>query len=322
MRPIGGYFELELTNHSGFPHYDGVLLNSGRNALEYVFRALGDIKHLYVPYYTCDVVMEPIEKLNISYTYYHINQILELDVLPTLNFGDYLIYTNYFGIKDEYVKSLAEHYGSRLIVDNAQAWFAEPIKGINTFYSPRKYVGVPDGGVAYCSKHLDDNLFEQDYSYDRCAHLLKRIDLSPSDGYADFKATSKKLVGQPIKRVSTLTKTMLASIDFEEIKNRRLQNYNYLHKHLCETNLLHLPMLYSFACPMVYLYMVSDASLKQKLIEKQVFVPTYWPNVLEWCKPQDWEYELAEKTAFIPIDQRYGIEDMQRIIAVINNINY
>lgn len=319
MNPIGGYFELELTNRGGFIHDDGVLLNSGRNALEYVFKALGDVKHLYVPYYTCDVVMEPIEKLNIPYTFYNINHGLELDVLPALNADDYLIYTNYFGIKDEYVKRLADYYGSQLIVDNAQAWFADPIEGVSSIYSPRKYVGVPDGGVAYCPRYLDESTFEQDYSYERCAHLLKRIDLSPSDGYADFKATSKKLAGQPVKRMSKLTKAMLASIDFEQIKTKRIQNYQYLHKHLSETNLLHLPLLDSFACPMVYPYLLSDASLKQKLIENQVFVATYWPNMLEWCKPQDWEYELAETTAFIPIDQRYGIEDMRRIIEVINN---
>lgn len=317
MNSVGGYFELELSNRGGFPHDDGVLLNSGRNALEYVLRVLGDVRYLYVPYYTCDVVMEPIEKLNIPYIFYHINQSLELDVLPRLNNGDYLIFTNYFGIKDEYVKRLAAHYGPQLIVDNAQAWFAEPIEGVSTIYSPRKYVGVPDGGVAFSTKHLDENLFEHDYSFERCAHLLKRIDLSPSDGYADFKATSKKLVGLPIKKMSKLTKTMLTSIDFEEIKSKRIQNYNFLHKHLDVTNLFHLPALNSFACPMVYPYLVNDASLKQKLIEKQVFVATYWPNVLEWCKPQYLEYELTEKTIFIPIDQRYGKEDMQRVIEVL-----
>ena len=62
---IGGYFELELPDSGGFLHNDGVLLNSGRNALEYVLRALGEVKGLFIPYYTCDVVMEPVEKLGL-----------------------------------------------------------------------------------------------------------------------------------------------------------------------------------------------------------------------------------------------------------------
>lgn len=318
MKPIGGYFELELTNCGGFPHDNGIFLNSGRNALEYVLRALGDVKHLYVPYYTCDVVMEPIAKLNIPYSFYHINQGLELDALPSLNAGDYLIYTNYFGIKDEYVRRLAEHYGSQLIVDNAQAWFAESIEDVSTIYSPRKYVGVPDGGVAYCPKRFDESMFEQDYSYERCAHLLKRIDLSPSEGYLDFKANSKQLVGQPIKRMSNLTTKMLNSIGFEAVKNKRRTNFEFLHECLRKTNLFNIPSLDSFACPMVYPFLTDDLTLRQRLIENNVFVATYWPNVREWTSKDMVEYELMERLLPIPCDQRYGIDGMNRIVNTIN----
>ena len=319
MEPIGGYFELELSNHGGFLHDDGVLLNSGRNALEYVLRALGDVKHLFVPYYTCDVVLEPIDRLDVPYTFYHIGHSLELKDLPSLQRGEYLIYTNYFGIKDEYIKRLAQQYGSQLIIDNAQAWFAKPLEGVSTIYSPRKYVGVPDGGVAYCPKHIEEKSLEQDISYERCSHLLKRLEQDPAEGYDDFKLNSKKLSGQPIKRMSTLTRKMLASIDFESVKNKRITNFNYLHEHLKNTNLLDLATLDSCACPLVYPYLVNCCSLKKHLIGNKVFVATYWPNVMEWCKTEDWEYKLAEETVFIPIDQRYGQENLQRIINTIRS---
>lgn len=314
MDSIGGYFELELPERSSFPHDDGALLNSGMNALEYVLLALGNVSHVWVPYYTCDVVLEPMQKLGVPYTFYPINQNLELDKLPSLQDGEYLIYTNYFGVKDEYVSKLAIFYGLQLIVDNAQAWFAKPIEGVNTIYSPRKYVGVPDGGVAYCVKQIDKNTFEQDVSYERCSHLLKRLDLDPSMGYADFRANSKKLVGQPIKRMSKLTRRMLCSIGFEEIRHKRRKNFGYLHEHLKETNLFDMPSMDSFVCPMVYPYLTDDASLKQRLIENKVFVATYWPNVLEWCNSNDWEYSLAQNMVFLPIDQRYGSDEMQRIV--------
>lgn len=315
--PIGGYFELELPKRSSFPHDEGVLLNSGMNALEYVLLALGNVSRVWVPYYTCDVVLEPMQKLGVPYTFYPINRNLELDKMPSLQDGEYLIYTNYFGVKDEYVSKLAIFYGSHLIVDNAQAWFAKPIEGVHTIYSPRKYVGVPDGGVAYCVKHIDKNTLEQDVSYERCSHLLKRLDLDPSEGYADFRANSKQLVGQPIKRMSKLTQRMLCSIGFEEIKSKRRKNFGYLHEHLKETNLLDMPSMDSFVCPMVYPYLTNDASIKQRLIENKVFVPTYWPNVLEWCDTNDLEYCLAQNMVFLPIDQRYGSDEMQRIVNLI-----
>lgn len=316
---IGGYFELELPDCGGFLHDDGVLLNSGRNALEYVLMALGDVKHLYVPYFTCDVVMEPVEKMGIPYSFYHINPKLEIEGCPSLQRGDYLIYTNYFGVKDEYVRTLADYYGSHLIVDNAQAWFAEPVIGVNTIYSPRKFVGLPDGGVAYCTKHVDEDSFVQDVSFERCSHLLKRIDLGPSEGYADFRTNSEQIKGQPIKRMSKLTRRLLSSIDFEAVKTRRLEIFEHLHKCLKELNLFEMPPMDTFECPMVYPFLTKNLSLRQKLVENKVFVATYWPNVKEWTAEDMLERKLMNGLLPIPCDQRYGQFEIDYIIEVIKD---
>jgi hypothetical protein len=68
---------------------------------------------------------------------------------------------------------------------------------------------------------------------------------------------------------------------------------------------------------MVYPYQTNDTTLRARLIENQVFVATYWPNVLEWCNEGDFEYELCKNIIPIPIDQRYGEEDMKRVIEII-----
>ena len=71
MEAIGGYFELPDYEEGVFPHQDGILLNTGRNALEYILRSIGDAKRVYLPYYTCEVVLEPLKKLHIPWTFYH-----------------------------------------------------------------------------------------------------------------------------------------------------------------------------------------------------------------------------------------------------------
>lgn len=313
---IGGYFELELLHKGGFPHDDGALLNSGRNALEYVLQSLPDVRLLWVPYYTCKVILEPLEKLNVEYSFYHIDRHLELNRTIDLQKGEYLLYTNYFGIKDEYVRALSKRYGSNLIIDNAQSWFAEPIENVSTFYSPRKFVGVPDGGIAFCHKGIDLNQFEIDRSYERCSHLLKRIDLGASEGYGDFRENSQKLSNQPIKRMSNLTQALLSGIDFDAIKKKRLSNFSQLHTALRDSNKFEMPEMSSFECPMVYPYLTDDHSLKQRLIENRVFVATYWPNVREWVKEGMLEYELAELLLPIPCDQRYDLFDLSKIITL------
>jgi len=317
-KEIGGYFQLELSNKGGFMHDDGVLLNSGRNALEYILRAKGDIRRLWIPYYTCDTVLEPLVKLNIPYFFYSIDEQLELRDLIELQQGEYILYTNYFGVKDKYVYNLSEHYGRQLIVDNAQAFYSDVIKGISTLYSPRKFVGIPDGGIAYEDLPLKEQVRELDKSYCRCGHLLRRYDDSASDGYVDFRENSKQLVMQPIREMSLLTRALLSNIDFIQIRERRLENFAYLHDHLGSSNLLDLNI--PFSCPMVYPYRVKEgADIRKELIANKIYVATYWSNVFSWCTSIAPEFRLADEILPLPVDQRYDSRDLDIILSVINN---
>lgn len=319
MKEIGGYFSLEIkaTSQENIIHSQGLFLNSGRNALEYILSSLSVVSKLWIPYFTCDVVLEPIKKLGIPYDFYRINEHLELCEDVQLASDEYLLATNYYGIKDPYMENLARKYGSHLIVDNAQALYAHPIEGIKTFYSPRKYAGIPDGGIAYMEAGKDIQSFDTDVSYDRLSHLLKRIDLGAGAGYTDFKDNSRKLANQPIMQMSRLTGVLFASIDFEGIRERRLKNFRILHEALKSSNQLAIPAIGSFSCPLVYPYFTNDCTLKKKLIDNKVFVATYWPNVLEWCKEDTLEYQLADRIIAIPIDQRYGEEEMKYITNLI-----
>lgn len=311
--PIGGYFELEI-NKGGHYHKNAVRLNTACNCFEYVLRARRYSK-VYIPYYTCDVILKPLMKLDIKYEFYHINELLELLDMPVLNKGTGILYTNYFGLKQNYVKHLAEIYGNQLIVDNAQAFYAEPISGIDTFYSARKFFGVPDGAYLYTDKLLQQE-FEQDCSFDRMTHLLKRVDLGAEAGYQDFKKNDAALVGQDIKTMSKLTEALLSGIDYERAKKVRIVNYNTLDEALGTLNQFHFS-IGNGDVPMVYPYLTDEATLKNRLIAEKFFVATYWPNVFGWCKKGDLEFLLGQNTCYLPMDQRYGKEDIDKMIEII-----
>lgn len=313
--PIGGYFGLELSLGSEY-HKDAIKLNTGRNCLEYILRAKG-YKKVYLPYYTCDVVLEPFTKLGVEYEFYHIDIHLEIRDLLTLKADEALLYVNYYGLKQRYVESMAAKIGERLIVDNTQAFYAKPIKGIDSFYTCRKFFGVPDGAYLYTDMQLDVEL-EQDQSYDRFMSLTKRIDLGAESGYADFRELSKSLVGQPIKRMSNLTQRMMQGIDYSSVAKLRRENYIQLHRELASSNILDLP-LEDDAVPMVYPYLTTINGIREELIENKIFVARYWPNVLEWTTKDDTEYLLALQMQPIPIDQRYGNDEMNYIIRKILN---
>lgn len=316
MEAIGGYFELELRKGEHY-HEGAIRLNTARNCFEYVLRTR-DYSKVYVPYFTCEVMLEPIQKLKIDYEFYHINEKFEPAVLPKLNGNEAFLYTNYFGLKQECVNNLALEYGKRLIVDNAQAFFAKVLEGIDTFYSTRKFFGVPDGAYLYTDGKLDCD-FDFDNSYRRCAHLLKRIDRGAEAAYEDFRTDEADLDNRPIFRMSALTDSLMASIDYEIVRERRIVNYKILDAALSDTNCLRL-QLDEKSTPMVYPYLTNNPLMKKRLIESRIFVATYWPNVLKWCKKGEWEHSIARDACFLPIDQRYGKDDMMSILKIIKSL--
>lgn len=310
MKEIGGYFELEC-GHTPPYHTGAVPFNSARNALRYIVRAY-DIRQLYVPYYTCPVVWDALKAENVQMSFYSINQNLEIDAqdIPT---DAFVLVNNYFGAKGKYITRLAQKYPN-LIVDNAQAFYA-PKQGLAAFYSPRKFFGLPDGGLVICGKKASED-FEQSTSFDLCSHLLKRHDLGASGAYADFQKNDEALKNQPIQKMSKLTKALMGNINYDFVRQKRLENFTALHNALADKNELKVDLLLD-DIPMVYPFLTSADGLREKLIQNKVYVARYWPEIEKVCPADSFELYLQLHLLPLPIDQRYDLDDMKRILEVI-----
>ncbi|WP_316811952.1 hypothetical protein [Pedobacter heparinus] len=315
VRPIGGYFPLTLVQ--GKEYYPELIrLNTSRNALEYILILKGYTK-VYFPYYTCEVLLEPLIRLNIPYQFYKINPnlepILDFEVGPT----ECLLYTNYFGLKDAVLKQLKATIGN-LIIDNAQAFFSRPLPYSDTFYSCRKFFGVPDG--AYLQINTDDRLIlEKDHSADRVGHLTRSIDYGIEHSYADFITNELCLKDNDIKSMSLLTQALLRGINYKECRNKRIENFKYLNDQLFLVNELEL-FLPEGVAAMMYPLLLLKRDIRSKLIAKKIFVPTYWPNVLKWTGYKTYEHQLARYMVCLPVDHRYSLNDMEYIVNVIKKI--
>lgn len=314
MKSIGGYFSLELLAEEHY-HKNAVMLNTARNCLEYILIAK-QYKKTYIPYFTCEAILEPLIKNNIDYEFYQINELLEPVETFELSAQHAFLYTNYFGVKNDAIIRLAKLYGKQLIVDNAQAFFTKQEKGIDTFYSPRKFFGVADGGFLYTDKLLTDT-FTKDVSFDRMSHLLKRIDCSAESAYSDFHKNEDSLENEPIKTMSNLTDSILRGIDYDAAQKIRLENFQVLDSVLRRHNLLPMNFNCDDMVPMVYPFWGKNEVLRKRLITNKIYVATYWPNVFDWCNENDLEYILAKSIIPLPIDQRYSKDDMQQIIKIV-----
>ena len=219
------------------------------------------------------------------------------------NPNDYIIYNNWFGICSEQVKFMVEKFHN-VIIDNCQSFFSLP-SGIASFYSPRKFFGLPDGGIAVMEKEFNLNL-ELDISFKYSIHLLKRIDLGAASAYKDYKKNNERLKDAPVRKMSLLTQKLLNNINFNYVIQKRVQNFNFLHKKLkskfCKNaNNSNIPMVYPFFS--------DDENLRNKLIQNKIYVATYWPE-LRFLK-------MTKNIIPLPIDQRYNEIDMEQIIKVI-----
>jgi hypothetical protein len=238
---------------------------------------------------------------------------LSIDQLPELREGQYILYTNYFGCMDRYCEALAERYGRKLILDCSQALFFKPDNAARLFYSPRKFVGVPDGGCLYTDASLGS--LQPDVSTSRYAHLVGRLDEGPESAYRQFKSNDSSLSGAPLRAMSPSTRRLLASIDYDRVKARRRSNFERLHARLGARNGFAIPEVPDG--PMVYPFLPDGTGLRDRLISEQVYVATYWPDVPSRCGEGEVETLLTERLIPIPIDQRYGAADMDRILTVL-----
>lgn len=324
MNEIGGYFQLELNynNENAFPFQYSELLNSGRYAFEYLILNLPNKPSLiWLPWYTCEVMLEPLLRLGINYDFYKINSNLEISSLPKIGNNEYIIINNYFGIKDRYIDKMSSILDDKMIIDNSQALFYNNKFGLKSFYSFRKFVGVPDGGMAI-TKDRNKIVLDKSISYDKISHLLCRIDLDASSGYQNYKKNENNISNIGIHSMSNLSKQIISNINFEYIKEKRNRNFSIINSYLSDINLLNIPAIETFSCPMAYPLLTDDTSLKEILINNRIYIPTFWPNIFKWCKIDSLEYKLGSNLIAIPIDQRYGDNEM-RFIAniIIDHIN-
>ena len=313
MNSIGGYFELELQVNKEY-HKNSLKLNTGRNALEYILLA-NNYKKIYLPYYSCDVLIQPIKKNKIEFEFYRINQkfepIFDYDKLKP---KEAFLFINFFGLKDLFINEKLLKY-SNLILDNSQSFFSKAIKNIDSFNSARKFFGVPDGAYLFCNNKLNIDL-QLHISYNKTEHLLKRIDLSPEDGFIDFKKNEKYLNDIPMLNMSKLSEKILQSINYKSIASIRRDNFFKLDNAL--SNLNHLKFdLTNKSVPFIYPFLSLDKTKRKKLLENKIYTAKYWPNVLNLVNKDTLEYKFSEDLICLPIDQRYSSKEMQKIINIM-----
>lgn len=317
MKTFGGYLTLDKKNSKG-SNQRCYKFNSGRSALEFIVKAIKP-KTIYLPFYSCQAVIEKVKELVNNINYYHINDQLEPAFdLNTLSEEDTIIYTNYFGLKDKFIANLTG-LKAFLIIDNAQSFYSTPHINMASFNSLRKFFGVPDGGFSYLPIALFDPRLipkKKATSWQNSIHLFKAIDLGLENSYKDFLENEAFISKSQYSKISKVTIHIFGNIDLNKVAIIREKNFDTLKNQLNSFNHLKKVLLEEkMSTPLTYPFYHSNlpANAREILIEQKIFLPKYWPNLSTKIFLNESERLFCEKVLFLPIDQRLTQKDMKII---------
>ncbi|MCZ2339105.1 MAG: hypothetical protein LC127_13135, partial [Chitinophagales bacterium] len=272
---------------------------------------------VWMPRYICNSMLEPLKKARIECVFYGIGK--DFSILNEIDLCDdeWILYVNYFGVCESQEREVLRRFNPKqIILDHSQAFFIPPFDCLATIYSPRKFFGIPDGGLLITEMSMPDPEFRDTDSIQRSLHLLKRLDSGAESGYADYQIAEKSLENFTPKKMSVLTDAMLSSIDYEYVRSRRNKNFRILHDALGQYNQIKLSVN-SINGPLCYPFFSNAENSRSNLIKQRIYAATYWPECIGRSMAASPELSFVKGLIPLTCDQRYRENELIKIINII-----
>lgn len=201
--------------------------------------------------------------------------------------------------------------------------------------SLRKWYAVPDGGFVAADMPLEEDVLEpgEDYARQRLSvmaekwsYLQDKLSVHGSEGerqagkeaYLNRNRAMEAALDDycGIRRISRLSRLLLLETDEAAAAQKRADNYEYLYEKTSGMRRLR-PILsrQGGEAPLYFpIYVKEREKLQSFLRERDIYAPVLWPLGEENrdALMGDEEYIYRQMLA-LPIDQRYGIEEMEQI---------
>ncbi len=309
IEPIGGVFALEEPHGGELPHRGAYALSTGRACLTAMLQHLRPAC-VHVPYYTCNTVFQPFVDLDIPIRLYAVDARFRPLDLPVLKAGEFILWTNYFGLCGRTTKQLVARYGSRLLIDDSHAFFSGRHDGLWSFTSARKYFGVPDGAFLFAPVELAVDAPRFDRAFVRHAELRRVGKYAEAErAYTKYERT----LDASIRRISAIGETLLRGCDAGRAARIRRENFAVVHARLAATNRIAVEMAED-DIPFCYPYLPERTANRAVLYRRNIFVPTLWTDAISRAVDGfSWERYVGKFLLPLPIDHRYGADDMRRL---------
>lgn len=335
MREIGSEFWFEQEPKVLSNDRNGCYVLSGRTAIDLIIQdniKSKPLRKAYLPAWCCDSMVEPflargiqVELYDMSFDgslQYHIDLDKQTDIFYV---------SNYFGYDTTLDKEIVCQFkekGATIIYDRTHSFLMnDELKADYSFASIRKWMGVIGGAVVNGVK--DCRL--KPYPHLECKVQAMRMKKAFIEGDTNIdKQVFLNLYGEfghhlvedyQNYEMDDLSYALYKTENLIEMMHKRRENAKYLHEHLQLTTLT--PMTDKSVPLFVPVFFESTDqrnTIRKKLIDAQVYCPIHWPKN-KLITPEMRVNRIFDTELSLICDQRYNVDDMARIVDVINEIN-
>ena len=293
----------------------GSLVFSGRTAIESVLKKIPDARSVLIPSYCCDSMIVPFRDAGIEVKHYSVSWAdglkIELD-----GSADILLWCNYFGYRNE-----MPNFDGLVIEDITHSLLSEKQNHERSDFlvaSLRKWEPVYCGG--YCSVDVRGGLTpsvhfvnNKSSAMKMKAEYLQNFDENKKTKFLQlFGECNEWLAGNYSGlSIDSWSKEYLQYVDVEKQRCVRRNNAHVLYEGL-KNKVQFLFPEEDLDCPLfVPILLKNRDDVRKHLTSNKVYCPVHWP------KPDGANSNVYDMELSLICDQRYGAEDMERIISVL-----
>jgi hypothetical protein len=325
---IGGFIGLEPPSScpTGSAQGPGAALRfrNARAALAHLLSWLAPPR-VWLPAYICAEAAAAAARDGREVRFYRVGGDLTPDASgleSQLRPGDAVIGVDYFGAPAQGLPELAERLPDiPFIQDCAQGlWPAPEPWGRWLIYSPRKVVGVPDGGllVSRAETPPPPRWARPPAGIDHLAPALMRFEDAAgahNDVWYDaYRQAEARMTADPLP-MSRLSGVLLEALDLEAAARRRRANAAALMSALGEHGLWPAERLLAGA-PLGVPVLAPDAGgAAQRMAQRRIYCARHWSELPSSADDFPDEQQLSRRLLTLPCDQRYDPGDMAEVAA-------
>lgn len=295
----------------------GSFVFSGRTAIEAVLHNLPSAHTALLPSYCCDSMIVPFRDAGIQVEFYQVewDNGLKVEINGS---ADVYLWCNYFGFKNEMQK-----FDGVIIEDITHSLLSDSPSHPQSDYlvaSLRKWEPVNCGG--YCSVQKDGEVPSDEFVRLKSAAMelkkdyLEDMDSEKKPQFLSMFGESNHWLAEHYSGLSidSFSRDYLGSTDVEHQRRIRRENARALYEGLSGKVQFMFP-IENMDCPLfVPILLPNRDAVRAHLTKNEIYCPVHWPKP-EGCESNIYDLELS-----LICDQRYGIEDMERIVSVLKEV--